>query len=75
MLMQVMLALTFLKSYSDVGKAKVECVSGCSCKAKVLDGKNSRPTSELHTERMEVSVRGGCAERSGIAEQVVDKKR
>ena len=52
---QVMLALTYLKSYSDVGKAKVECVSGCSCKAKVFDAKNSRPTSELHTERMEVS--------------------
>lgn len=52
--LQVMLALTFLKSYSDVGKVKVECASGCSCKAKVFDAKNTRPTSELHTERMEV---------------------
>jgi len=39
------LALTFLKSYSDVGKVRVECVAGCQCVAKVFDGKNTRPTS------------------------------
>lgn len=57
-----MLALTFLKSYSDVGKVNVTCASGCSCKPKVFDAKNTRPTSELHTERMEVSRRHaqGC---------------
>lgn len=54
--LQVMLALTFLRSYSNVGKVKVECVSGCTCKPKVFDAKNTRPTSELHTERMEVSL-------------------
>lgn len=55
---KVMVALTFLKSYSDVGKGRVECVSGCECAAKVFDAKNSRPTSELHTERMELAAGG-----------------
>lgn len=57
---KVMLALTFLKSYSDVGHVNVECVSGCECKPKVFDAKNSRPTSELHTERMEIGPGKEC---------------
>jgi hypothetical protein len=57
---KVMLALTFLKSYSDIGKAQVECLSGCQCAAKVFDGKNTRPTSELHTERMEIGAAPEC---------------
>jgi hypothetical protein len=57
---KVMLALTFLKSYSDVGQVNVECISGCDCKPKVFDAKNSRPTSELHTERMEVGPGAEC---------------
>jgi len=38
---KVMLALTFLKSYSDVGKVRVECVAGCQCVAKVFDGRTA----------------------------------
>lgn len=58
---KVMLAVSFLRSYSDVGRARIECAAGCSCGSKTLDGKNPRPTSELHTERMEISPAGECA--------------
>ncbi|KIY98609.1 hypothetical protein MNEG_9351 [Monoraphidium neglectum] len=51
----VMLALSFLKSYSDMGKVRVSCKSGCTCKEVVMDAKNKTPTSELHTERMPIS--------------------
>eukprot|EP00879_Flechtneria_rotunda_P005860 GHRR01006166.1.p1 GENE.GHRR01006166.1~~GHRR01006166.1.p1 ORF type:complete len:523 (+),score=78.66 GHRR01006166.1:141-1571(+) len=57
---KVMLALTFLKSYSEVGKVEVDCASGCKCSPKVFDAKNKRPTSELHTERMEVGPAEEC---------------
>ncbi|KAF8064555.1 pbpX [Scenedesmus sp. PABB004] len=66
---KVMLALTFLKSYSNVGKARVECASGCACAAKVFDAKNSRPTSELHTERMEVGPGAECLLRFTILDE------
>eukprot|EP00775_Hariotina_reticulata_P001441 gene1441-1782_t len=66
---KVMLALTFLKSYSDIGKAQVECLSGCRCTAKVFDGKNTRPTSELHTERMEIGAAPECLLKFTILEE------
>lgn len=57
---KVMLALSYLRSYSDVGKARVECISGCTCGSKTLDAKNVRQTSELHTERMEIGAAPEC---------------
>ncbi len=63
---KVMAALTFLKSYSDVGSVRVECVAGCTCTAKTFDARNSRPTSELHTERMEVGPAAECVLRFTI---------
>lgn len=66
---KVMLAISYLRSYSDVGKARVECISGCKCSSKVLDGKNKRPTSELHTERMEIGAARECVLRLTILDK------
>lgn len=57
---KVMLAVSYLRSYSDVGKARMECVSGCKCESKVFDAKNVARTSELHTERMEIGPAAEC---------------
>lgn len=57
---KVMLAISYLRSYSDVGKARIECTAGCTCASKTLDAKNVRPTSELHTERMEIGAAPEC---------------
>lgn len=63
---KVMLAVSYLRSYSDVGKARVECISGCTCGSKTLDAKNVRQTSELHTERMEIGAASECVLRFSI---------
>ena len=57
---QVMLAISYLRSYSEVGHAYVECVAGCTCKPKLLDGKNKRATSEIFTDRMPISPHKQC---------------
>lgn len=66
---KVMLALSYLRSYSDVGKARVECVSGCTCEPKVFDAKNEARTSELHTERMEVTPAAECLLKLTVLEE------
>ncbi|KAI8472193.1 MAG: hypothetical protein J3K34DRAFT_519954 [Monoraphidium minutum] len=62
----VMLALSFLKSYSNMGKVKVACVKGCNCRDVIFDAKNTKPTSELHTERMPLSPHPQCRVRLTI---------
>ncbi len=57
---KVMLALSYLRTYGDIGRVRVECVSGCSCKATDMDGQNKLRTSEIHTERMEISPHKEC---------------
>jgi hypothetical protein len=66
---KVMLAVSYLRSYSDVGKARIECISGCKCASKTLDAKNVRATSELHTERMEIGAAAECLLRLTILEE------
>lgn len=66
---KVMLAVSYLRSYSDVGKARVECIAGCTCESKTLDAKNVRPTSELHTERMEIGPAAVCMLRLTILQE------
>ncbi|PSC74214.1 hypothetical protein C2E20_2651 [Micractinium conductrix] len=61
--------LSFLKSYAHMGRARVECVEGCSCNATTFDGYWERDASltELHRFRatphercrVNVSVLGG----------------
>lgn len=66
---KVMLAVSYLRSYSDVGKARVECVSGCKCASKTFDAKNVRATSELHTERMEIGPAAQCLLKVTVLEE------
>lgn len=69
----VMLALSFLKSYSDMGKVKIQCVSGCTCQEVIKDAKNKTPTSELHTERMPISPHPECKIRITILDETSTK--
>lgn len=55
-----MLALSYLRSYSDTGKALVECVDGCTCEPTKVDAVSVRHTSEIHTERIVVSAAPEC---------------
>lgn len=67
---KVMLAVTFLRSYSpDMGKARVECIFGCTCTPYTIDAKNSRPVSELFTERMEIGAATNCMIRLTILQE------
>lgn len=44
-----------LWSFRVQTQVKVTCESGCSCKEVVMDARNQKPTSELHTQRMPIS--------------------
>jgi hypothetical protein len=56
----VQLAISFLRSHSDMGVACLECVSGCKCPATELDGSETRRTSEVTTKRFTISDHPSC---------------
>jgi hypothetical protein len=56
----VKLAVSYLRSYSDMGVVRLECVSGCKCSPLDMDAKNVKPTSELHTQRTTISDHPRC---------------
>jgi hypothetical protein len=43
----VVVQLAILKSYEKMGKAKVECTSGCTCKSTTFDGTHSEKNTQL----------------------------
>eukprot|EP00195_Chlamydomonas_chlamydogama_P016102 CAMPEP_0202891718 /NCGR_PEP_ID=MMETSP1392-20130828/1712_1 /ASSEMBLY_ACC=CAM_ASM_000868 /TAXON_ID=225041 /ORGANISM="Chlamydomonas chlamydogama, Strain SAG 11-48b" /LENGTH=508 /DNA_ID=CAMNT_0049575555 /DNA_START=27 /DNA_END=1553 /DNA_ORIENTATION=+ len=57
---EVLVELAYLKSYEHMGKAKVECVSGCTCNAPVLDGHCVERNSQLHLFNFYVSQAAEC---------------
>jgi hypothetical protein len=56
----VKLAISYLRSYSNMGVARLECVSGCKCKPSDIDAKNVKPTSEMFTHRITISDHPKC---------------
>mmetsp|Transcript_3873 Transcript_3873/g.8308 ORF Transcript_3873/g.8308 Transcript_3873/m.8308 type:complete len:495 (-) Transcript_3873:846-2330(-) len=58
--MRVTMQVGHLKSYEHMGKAKVECVSGCTCNAPVLDGHCVERNSQLHLFNFYVSQAAEC---------------
>jgi hypothetical protein len=65
----VQLAISYLRSYEDMGVARLECVSGCTCKAQDLDGNQSKKTSEMVTERYTISDHPECLVRLTVLDR------
>ena len=65
--------VAYLRSYENMGKAAVRCVSGCTCEESSLDGHHSEKNSQvfLHSFKASqhanctVEVEGGCEEGEG----------
>lgn len=53
--------ISHLRSYSGMGTADVECVSGCTCQPSILDGTTASRVSVFKTHTFEV----GGAEQGG----------
>jgi lysophospholipase L1-like esterase len=65
----VQLAVSYLRSFQDMGVARLECASGCTCKARDMSGVHKRQTSEVQTERLTVSAHPTCLVKFTVLEQ------
>lgn len=61
------LVLSHLKSYTGMGTAAVECVSGCSCERSTLDGTTPSHVSIFKTHSFKVSRHERCRVRVTIS--------
>lgn len=46
-LRQVIIEVSYLKSYVNMGKASVTCVSGCTCEQTKIDAHNQEKNSQV----------------------------
>jgi hypothetical protein len=64
----VNLLIAFLKSYEHMGVARIECVSGCQCRPRLVDAHQAQRESTTHLHSLPLSQSGNCT----IAVSVTD---
>jgi lysophospholipase L1-like esterase len=69
----VQLAVSYLRSYQDMGMVRLECVSGCTCAAHELDGAQRKQTSEMTTQRHTISDNPKCLVRLTVLDKTNSK--
>eukprot|EP00775_Hariotina_reticulata_P012559 gene12559-12691_t len=57
---EVVVKVSILRSYAQVGRAKLECVSGCHCDLRVIDAAHEHRTSELKFQSIPITPAPEC---------------
>jgi hypothetical protein len=66
--MDMLVWIGYLKSYRQMGSARISCVGGCVCGHLLVDGFHAEKTSQTYLARLRVSQHENCR----IAVQVLD---
>ncbi|KAG1658766.1 hypothetical protein FOA52_001308 [Chlamydomonas sp. UWO 241] len=56
----VIIELSYLKSYVNMGQAAVRCVGGCTCDESRIDGHNDEKNSQLHLHEFKATQADEC---------------
>jgi len=62
----MLLAMAYLKSYEHMGRFRLDCVSGCSCEAREVEGHHTEKDSQTYVAQLLVSQSARCIIRATV---------